>query len=169
MVIIKEFLPNPVGPDSATEYITIKNTGEEAVSLSGWKVGDLSGKTFSLSGHSLKAGAELTLFSKTTGLRLNNGGETVFLFNASGETVDTLLLMGVAQEGVPVVRYTELSGDARLASFDSLAFTGFTLEAGQYGLPSGAVRSDIFVFGMTTTLLLALVCVIALSRVSFEL
>lgn len=159
MVIIKEFLPNPVGPDTAGEYITLKNIGESKVVLSGWRLVDLSSKEFSLSGYSIKPGAELTLFSQATKLRLNNGGETVFLLDQFGKVVDELVLIGIAKEGVPVIRYSELSSEVRAGIFDPLVQTGATLSQGSYLVSTvlGA-RLDTAFFGLAVAVLLSLGC-----------
>ena len=101
-MIIKEFLPNPVGPDKDGEYIKIFNDSDKAVNLAGWKASDASKKTFNLSGI-LDSKKELTLFSSQTKISLNNNGETIFLYDAKGELVDKLGYSGTAAEGKVIV------------------------------------------------------------------
>lgn len=103
MVLIKEFLPNPVGKDADGEYIKIFNDGDKAVILNGWSVKDASGKTFSLSG-SLDNGKELSLFYSQTKISLNNNGETIFLYDSAGKLVNELSYTGQAEEGHIITR-----------------------------------------------------------------
>ncbi|MEK9170334.1 MAG: lamin tail domain-containing protein [Patescibacteria group bacterium] len=102
-MIIKEFLPNPVGKDADGEYIKIFNDGDKAVILNGWSVKDASGKTFSLSG-SLDGGKELSLPYLQTKISLNNNGEQIFLYDSAGKLVDELSYSGQAEEGKIIAR-----------------------------------------------------------------
>ena len=97
-MIIKEFLPNPVGPDKDGEYIKIFNDGGEAVNLAGWKISDVSKKSFTLNG-TLDPKQELVLFSAKTKISLNNNGETIFLADPKGVLADKLGYTGAAEEG----------------------------------------------------------------------
>lgn len=119
-MIIQEFLPNPAGVDKDGEYILLFNDGKSAVSLAGWKVEDASGKAFKLSG-SVGAGAQVKLTSGQTKINLNNTGETVSLFDASGKLVDSLSYAGTAVEDMPVLRAgKELSAEIKDKLFDDL-------------------------------------------------
>lgn len=89
MIIIKEFLPNPLGNDKDGEYIKIFNDGNQQVSIAGWRVKNLSGKTYNLSGE-LGAQKELVLPYLKTKIALSNNGETVFLYNEKGILIDKL-------------------------------------------------------------------------------
>jgi hypothetical protein len=102
-MIIKEFLPNPVGPDKDGEYIKIFNDGDKAVNLAGWKVSDVSKKSFSLSG-TLDPKQELVLFSVKTKISLNNNGETILLTDPKGILTDQLAYTGVAEEGKVILK-----------------------------------------------------------------
>jgi len=102
-MIIKEFLPNPVGKDADGEYIKIFNDGNKAVILNGWSLKDASGKTFSLSG-SLDSGKELSLPYLQTKISLNNNGETIFLYDSAGKLIDELSYAGQAEEGKIIVK-----------------------------------------------------------------
>lgn len=97
-MIIKEFLPNPVGSDKDGEYIKIFNDGSSPVNLSGWQIKDASEKAFKLSGN-LNAGQELILFSSQTKIILNNDGERILLYDATGKLVHELDYSGQAKEG----------------------------------------------------------------------
>ena len=119
-MLIQEFLPNPAGKDANGEYILLFNDGQVAISLSGWSVKDLSGKTFKLSGK-LEAGASLKLTAMQTKINLNNTGETVSLFDAGGKLVDSLSYSGTAGEDVPILRAgQELTAEIKDKLFDDL-------------------------------------------------
>jgi hypothetical protein len=107
-MIIKEFLPNPVGNDKEGEYIKLLNDGSLRVNLSGWSVKDASGKIFKLSGF-LDAGEELILPYSQTKIVLNNNGERVLLYDASGNLVDELSYSGQAKEGELIEQNQELA------------------------------------------------------------
>lgn len=127
-LLIKEFLPNPVGKDREGEYFTLLNDSGETIFLSGWRVEDESGKAFWLYG-SLEAQKERDFFSSSTGLALNNDGETLFLFNESSELVDELGYSGSALEGRMVARTPELTPEIIKEYFDPLAFKPLSASA----------------------------------------
>jgi hypothetical protein len=102
-MIVKEFLPNPVGADKDGEYIKIFNDGDKAVNLAGWKISDASKKSFTLSG-TLDSKQELVLFSAQTKISLNNNGETIFLTDSKGALADKLGYTGVAEEGKIILK-----------------------------------------------------------------
>jgi hypothetical protein len=98
-MIIKEFLPNPIGKDTEGEYIKLLNNTSETAKLDGWKITDLSGKTYTLKG-GLGADEELILPYSVTKIALNNDGETLFLYNADNVLIDELSYINKAIEGV---------------------------------------------------------------------
>lgn len=101
-MIIKEFLPNPVGADKDGEYIKIFNDGDKAVNLAGWKISDASKKEFILSGI-INSKEELALFSTKTKISLNNNGETIFLNDSTGALIDQLGYSGASEEGKIII------------------------------------------------------------------
>lgn len=140
MILIKEFLPNPVGKDAPGEYMTLFNDGDAAVSFSGWRLKDASGKVFNLSGYRLEPKKELKLFSSVTKLSLNNNGETIQLVDVSGTMVSELSYVGSAQEGRVVYANREITPELRQQLFDPLAASvidvkqSFSLEVVATGL-----------------------------------
>lgn len=102
-MIIKEFLPNPVGADKDGEYIKIFNDSDKAVNLAGWKISDASKKEFSLSG-AINSKEELALFSTQTKISLNNNGESISLTDPNGILIDQLAYTGVAEEGKAIAK-----------------------------------------------------------------
>jgi endonuclease/exonuclease/phosphatase family metal-dependent hydrolase len=84
-VRIVALLPNPEGRDEGREWVALRNTASQTVSLDGWKLRDRSGPEFVLRGD-LAAG-ERKRFDLPTGvLPLNNGGDNIALIDPSGET-----------------------------------------------------------------------------------
>ncbi|MEX1997393.1 MAG: lamin tail domain-containing protein [Candidatus Andersenbacteria bacterium] len=86
-IVINEFLPNPVGADTAGEFIELKNIGSAAVVLAGWQLDDAVGgsSTFTIgAGTSLGAGAIISLARTETNLALNNTQDTVRLLDPAG-------------------------------------------------------------------------------------
>ena len=117
-MIIQEFLPNPVGKDNDGEYIKLFNDGREAVNLSGWKIKDASGKTYSLNGKSIIGQGELILDYAATKISLNNNGETLFLYDSSGKLVDEVGYSGSAAEGMVYGKKVELSEEIKQELFE---------------------------------------------------
>ena len=81
------------------EYLTLTNTGDEPVDLSGWTVSDAAGHQYTFANSTLDPNASVTLRTGSgtdtdterywgrNGAVWNNDGDTVIVRNASGETV----------------------------------------------------------------------------------
>ena len=116
-MIIKEFLPNPIGKDTEGEYIVLLNDSASMVDLTGWHIKDQSNKIFSLSGYKLDSSQELKLFYSKTKITLNNNGEKLYLYDSKGSLVHELEFSGSAEEGAV---FGDLpSGDKELSSVES--------------------------------------------------
>lgn len=157
MIVIKEFLADPTGPDTGAEYISLLNNGSTTVSLTGWKLQDKSGKAFSLSAYSLPAGKELRLFSSATKITLNNSDEAVSLFDASGALIDELTLSGKAITGQATMKLDRLTAEVRTKLFDELA--GGSVPAAK------TVTAQVFGFWFVTSLVLALAAMLAIRTI----
>lgn len=157
MVVIKEFLADPTGPDTGAEYISLLNNGTSSVSFVGWQLKDKSGKAFNLSGYTLPAGKELRLFSSATKITLNNSDEAVSLFDSTGSLVDELVLSGKAIAGQATMRLSELTAEVRAKLFDDLA--GDSLPT---AMP---VTASVFSFWFITSLVLALAAVLVMRTI----
>jgi endonuclease/exonuclease/phosphatase family metal-dependent hydrolase len=126
-VVLNEMLANEPGTDVGGEFIELVNVGGSAVDLSGWTLSDATGlrHTFA-SGTSLAAGKALVVFGKaasipsgvsnavgasTTGLNLNNGGDTVTLAKPGGGVADayTYAASLAGQDGVSMNRNPDAS------------------------------------------------------------
>jgi len=87
-VVINEFLPNPVGSDSAGEFVELKNTGDEEVDLEGWQIDDEEGGStpYTIGEGVVLAAGQIKSFGRTeTGIALNNNGDKVRLLDPAGE------------------------------------------------------------------------------------
>ena len=73
------------------EQVTIKNYSSWSVDVSDWTIGDLNNSTaYGIPSNTVLAPGELRQFVRTQlGFQVNNSGETVFLKDGSGTTVDT--------------------------------------------------------------------------------
>lgn len=98
MVFINEWLPNPVGPDTAGEFIELFNNGPTPVDLAGWKL-QADKKVFLLDGHSIPAGGYLLLKRGETKLVLKNNDAAVYLYDPAGTLADRSAFQGTAIEG----------------------------------------------------------------------
>ncbi|MCH8748534.1 lamin tail domain-containing protein, partial [Patescibacteria group bacterium] len=87
-IVINEFLANPVGSDASGEFIELKNTSSTAVDLTRWQLDDADGGS---SPYTIPAGTSLSGFEirswsrSVTKIALNNDGDSVRLFDPSGE------------------------------------------------------------------------------------
>ena len=157
MVLVKEFLPNPIGKDAAGEYVALFNDGDTGVRLSGWKLKDASGKIFSLSGYAIESKKDLKLFSTVTKLSLNNSGETISLLDVSGKTVHTLSYSGTAQEGRVIYSDREVTPELRAELFDPLAASVIDVRQN--------ISMEVVATGLLSALLLAVVAALILNKV----
>ncbi|MEK7193955.1 MAG: lamin tail domain-containing protein [Patescibacteria group bacterium] len=104
-MIINEFLPNPVGKDTDAEWIELFNNGESEINLSDWQLKDASGKTFIFPKEIRIRPGDYAIFNyKTTKISLNNDGETLFLYDRSGNLIDKAEYVGTAPEGKSLIR-----------------------------------------------------------------
>ncbi|AJF27423.1 endonuclease [Haloarcula hispanica] len=101
-VEIAEIHPDATGNDNENlndEYVTLTNTGDAALDLSGWTVSDEAGHQYAFTDLTLDPNASVTLYTGSgtdtdterywgrNGAVWNNDGDTVVVRNASGETV----------------------------------------------------------------------------------
>jgi hypothetical protein len=102
MVSLNEFMPNPAADwngdgilgDENDEYIELYNANAFALDLSGWRVDDAAGggsAPYTLpAGTMLPAGGFLALWSRDTGIALNNsGGDSVRLLRPDGVEMES--------------------------------------------------------------------------------
>jgi hypothetical protein len=97
-VRIISLLPNPAGDERQTEEITLRNAGSASVSLSGWTVQDMAGKTWSLTSlGNIGAGARKTIRRNNQPMSMNNGGDTILLLDAAAGVVQSVTYPPVSE------------------------------------------------------------------------
>ena len=100
---ITSLLPNPPGDETQNEQARLRNFSTQAVSLIGWKLRDLAGKTWSLDVLGmLESGEEKVIRRKGQPMALNNNGDTVDLIDPTGRVLQTVTYSRV-EEGEAVI------------------------------------------------------------------
>ncbi len=98
MIIINEFLSNPVGTDASGEWVELYNSGQDAADLSGWRIQNSSGKSYVLD-QTAPPGGYLVLHRSQAKLTLRNSGEDLKLFDPAGGLRSEASFIGSAPEG----------------------------------------------------------------------
>lgn len=96
---IVRFIPDPIGSDDA-EWIEIRNESDAPATLDGWKIDDEEGGS---TPHKIPRTAVaphtiLRIERATSGLALNNDGDSVRLISPTGTLIDSVTY-GIAPEG----------------------------------------------------------------------
>lgn len=106
LLILSEFLPNPVGADSEGEFVEIYNKSNQSVSLEGWKLDDIidtGSSPMTLSG-SVPAGSWYVIAKPDLSISLNNSGDgidSVRLIDPNDTTQDEISYqLNEVKEGV---------------------------------------------------------------------
>lgn len=105
MVVINEFLPNPVGSDTAGEWMELKNLGEQDISLLGWQVCDKANRCFKFKEERIIAGGFLILDRAQSKISINNSDETLVLLSPNSEIASKISFVGTAKEGQSFSRF----------------------------------------------------------------
>ena len=101
---INEFLPRPGFDwnldgkvDTFDEFIELKNVGNADMNLSGWRLDDsadfpgaLSSAPYTITDLILKPGEYAVFYASQTNILLSDGGDSVRLFDASGDIMDVI-------------------------------------------------------------------------------
>jgi hypothetical protein len=91
---IAEVLPNPVGEDKYKEAITLENTSNAGISLTGWQFRSRGiGMPFAVTTTATSIGAKATWQTTTFPFDrawLNNDGDSLYLINPSGTVVQSV-------------------------------------------------------------------------------
>ncbi len=96
-VLINEVFANPSGDESTDEFIELINEEDYALSLAGWKIADAS-KSTALPDIRIEAHGFVVLRRLQSSLTLNNGAETISLFNPSSQLVASLSYDAAAED-----------------------------------------------------------------------
>lgn len=99
-IIINELLPNPSGPDSEQEFIELYNPNNSYVDLSSWRLVDAGNNSFTLNAINsfsplIQSSGYLVLYSRQSGISLNNSGDTIKLIQSNGVLSDEVSYSGL--------------------------------------------------------------------------
>lgn len=98
MLRINEWLPNPTGTDTTSEWIELVNSGETPILTGGYKL-QAGKKVIALPSYTLQPNEYLVLPRTQTKLTLKNTDEVVLLYNPAGHVIDQSTFIGSAPEG----------------------------------------------------------------------
>ncbi len=102
---IASLLPNPAGDERQDEAVTLISHAARPVSLAGWLLRDLAGKTWKLDElGDIAPGETKTIRRAGQSMGLNNGGDTVELIDPSGVVVHRVTYETADTDEVIVVR-----------------------------------------------------------------
>ncbi len=94
-VVIESLLPDPAGPDTENEQVTLRNKGTAPVSLAEWFLQDASGRVWSLTGvGTVVPQASVTIKRNGMPMSLNNAGDEVGLFDSNTTLRDSFRYSG---------------------------------------------------------------------------
>ncbi|MGC9515878.1 lamin tail domain-containing protein, partial [Methanocrinis sp.] len=99
-VVINEVLPNPLGSDGSNERVELYNAGSTSVNVSGWSIKDEANNTRDIESYLVSGSVEMApgSFLVVSMWRLDNDGDTVFLFNDTDVQKDSVTY-GTSVEG----------------------------------------------------------------------
>ena len=145
MLYINEWLPNPVGPDAAGEFVELYNAAAAPLALDGYALGTGGKKKASLGGYTIPPRGYLSLAHTQTKLSLKNTDGEVLLYGPYGGIVDEARFAGAAPEGKSWSRVDY--GTAPIGHFawtyptpgaaNRTIDTGVTVHRYPYGAPLG--------------------------------
>ncbi len=98
MLQISEWLPNPKGTDTLSEWVELTNAGDTPISTTGYAL-QAGKKVISVPPNTLAVGEYLLLPRTETKLSLKNTDEVVLLYDPSGTLIDESKIIGSAPEG----------------------------------------------------------------------
>ena len=87
-VVITGIAFDPPGDDVQGEYVTLRNTGGSAVTMTSWTLRDLANNTYTFPAFTLAAGAEVRIWTRagTDDARNLFWGRTQAVWNNTGDT-----------------------------------------------------------------------------------
>lgn len=182
MVVINEWLPNPKGADTPSEWVEILNNGNSPVDLTGWRL-TADGKKFFVLNGTIGPGVHVVLPRSETKITLKNTDGRLALYDASGRLADEASFLGTAPEGESANRAA--GGNSAFFSKPTPGAANATLGSNalaydnQYPLntslnPSVSVAPQLtgYLFGTALALAAALVFILKshedLSRIFFQ-
>jgi hypothetical protein len=140
MILINEWLPNPVGNDTAGEFVELYNSGSFSVNLAGWTLINKGKKKVRVSG-TIPARGYLALSRKQTKLVLKNADEGIALYDAAGKLMDESSFVGTAPDGKSFNRMEQLLTSQ----------VGTPVQNFAWGKPTPGAPNDVMKVAMTQT------------------
>ena len=86
---ITEIFPNPKTSEETSEFIEIWNNNDASITLDRWKISDTS-KVITIEKITLVPGEYKALYRTETKIALNNGSETIYLYDSDGNLIDEI-------------------------------------------------------------------------------
>lgn len=85
------YIQSATASPTNSEQVVLKNNSGSTQNLSGWIIGDLNNpNAYSIpASNTIADGATLVFSASTMGFQINDSGETIYLKNSNGATVDT--------------------------------------------------------------------------------
>lgn len=85
------YIRSVIATPTTSERVILKNNSGADVDLSGWIIGDKNNpNAYTVpNGNTISDGGELSFWASTMGFQINDSGETIYLKNSSGVTVDS--------------------------------------------------------------------------------
>ena len=102
-VIIVSVLPNPGGDERTDEQATLRNDSASIVQLTGWRLRDAAGRTWTLTG-TLPPNGTVTISRDGQPMALNNDGDTIDLIDAHDRVIDRAVYYDADQDQVVVFK-----------------------------------------------------------------
>lgn len=141
MLRINEIMPNP---NEGKEWVELISYSTSSVSLEGLELLDAAGKLMSLKGE-LASGAIIVI--ELGSARLNNGGDSLILATADGETIDRLDYSG-SQKGFSFARQADGSWKEALptkgnANFDESETLSTSVDSDKTTPPPAVRQSSV--------------------------
>ncbi len=99
-IVLNEFLANPtsdwdgdlVNDTTGDEWVELYNYGSTSVNISSWYINDSVAKRYTFPGNTeIRTGGFYIAFGSNQSLGLNNGGDTIKLYNSSGILIDSYI------------------------------------------------------------------------------
>lgn len=102
-VVVESLLPNPIGSDNELEEVTLRNSGNIIISLSGCVLRDESGRIWSLE-HigDINPGQSVTIQRNGMPMSLNNSGDEIVLLGSINQVLDKFRYAN-SQEGIRII------------------------------------------------------------------
>lgn len=170
MITFYEILPNPVGTDSQNEWVKLYNSSDQVVNLFGWKIKDVSGKTFVFQQKEIGSKNFLTVPSGQTKIALNNNGDSLFLYDQNNNLIDKASYDFVVSESTVLFRKDNLFvlGQSSILKENQPPSrqTDKVQNVAQANVLSQKPLTENLIMGVTIVFVLSLIFVIIIKKLS---